>query len=150
SRRLGPDLSAKVGASDLVQETLLAARRDGEAFRGETPDDLKTWLTAILRHLMANTRRQYFDTAKRRAGAEVPLTMLEEDGPAWAALADTATSASGVAMRDEVRASVTQGLDHLPEHYRQVLLWRYRDELAFEVIGARLGTSADAARKLWG
>lgn len=149
-RRMGPDLAAKVGASDLVQETLLAARHDGGAFRGRSPEELKGWLKAILRHLIANTRRHYFDTKKRRAGAEVSLTHPGRDGSTWATLADTGTTASGLAMRDELRDSVTQGLDSLPDHYRQVLLCRYRDELTFEAIGERLGTSAEAARKLWG
>ena len=150
NRRLGPDLAAKVGASDLVQETLLAAGRDGGAFRGHGPDDLKPWLKGILLHLLANVRRQYRDTAKRRLGIEMPLAKLGPNSPDWAALADTATSASNLAIRGELRGTVAEGLARLPEHYRRVLVWRYREELTFEAIGERLGTSADAARKLWG
>ena len=38
----------------------------------------------------------------------------------------------------------------LPEHYRQVVLWHHDEGLTFEAIAARMGISAEAARKLWG
>jgi RNA polymerase sigma-70 factor (ECF subfamily) len=150
SRRLGPDLAAKVGASDLVQETLLAAGRDGGDFRGRGPDDLKPWLTGILLHRLDNARRHYRGTAKRRLSLEVPLATLGPSSPVWMALADTATSASAAAARGELITSVAEGLDALPERYRLVLLWRYSEELTFEAIGERMGISPDAARKVWG
>jgi RNA polymerase sigma-70 factor (ECF subfamily) len=150
SRRLGSDLSAKVGASDLVQDTLLAAGRDGESFRGHGPDGLKPWLKGILLHRLAKVRRQYLDTARRRLGMERSLIAPGQDGPSWFALVDTATSASGLAIRGELCDAVRDGLARLPERHRRVLILRYREELTFEAIGERLGTSADAARKLWG
>ncbi|WP_168221502.1 sigma-70 family RNA polymerase sigma factor [Aquisphaera giovannonii] len=149
-RRLGPELTAKVGASDLVQETLLAAGRDARAFRGAGLDDLQAWLKGILLHRLANAQRQYHDTAKRSLGREVPLAALREDGPHRPALADTATSACGAAMRDELRETIAHALAALPDRHREVVLGRYRDGLGFEAIGERLGISPDAARKLWG
>jgi RNA polymerase sigma-70 factor (ECF subfamily) len=37
----------------------------------------------------------------------------------------------------------------LPEDYRRVLVWRYREERSFEEIGQLLKRSANAAQKLW-
>ena len=47
------------------------------------------------------------------------------------------------------RRSCRQALDRLPEHYRQILIWREWDELPFADIGQRLAKSVDAARMLW-
>src|SRR4051794_34643341 len=71
NRELDTDLAAKVGASDLVQETLLAALRDAPTCRGRTREDLRPWLKAILGHVLANTRRHFRGAAKRRVAAEV-------------------------------------------------------------------------------
>ena len=51
-RELAPDLAAKVGASDLVQETFLAAGRDIAQFEGNSPAELRRWLEGILQHLL--------------------------------------------------------------------------------------------------
>ena len=149
-QRLGPELRAKVGASDVVQDTLLAAQLGRKAFRGEDAADLKPWLRGILLHRLANLRRKYLDTAKTRIGAEVPLATLPTQGSAWKALADTATSACTAAVRGELRDTLEEGLARLPDHYRRVLELRYREGLTFEAIAARLEISADASRKLWG
>ena len=44
NQELGPDLQAKGGASDLVQETLLDACRDFAHFQGNTEQELFGWL----------------------------------------------------------------------------------------------------------
>src|SRR5262245_58290664 len=41
---LSPDLRAKAGASDLVQQTFLDAQRDFGRFRGESVAELRAWL----------------------------------------------------------------------------------------------------------
>ena len=59
-RALDPDLAAKGGASDLVQETLLGAYRDIDAFRGRSRAELLAWLRKILRNShVADLRRHY-------------------------------------------------------------------------------------------
>ncbi len=72
-RGLDADLAAKGGASDLVQETLLGAYRDIEAFQGRSRGELLAWLRRILRNNLADQRRQYRGTQKRRIGRELPL-----------------------------------------------------------------------------
>ncbi len=65
-RGLDPDLAAKDGASDLVQETLLGAYRNIAAFRGRSRAELLAWLRKILRNNVADLRRHYRGTGKRR------------------------------------------------------------------------------------
>src|SRR5262249_21935157 len=72
-RELAPDLRAKGGASDLVQETFLEAQRDFADFRGDTEAEFRAWLRRLLLHNVANFARHFRDTAQRQAARERPL-----------------------------------------------------------------------------
>jgi RNA polymerase sigma-70 factor (ECF subfamily) len=149
-RDLAPDLAAKVGASDLVQDTFLAAGRDIAQLRGRSLGELRAWLEGILRHLLANTRRRYRGTQKRRVDLEVctgGASHARTDHLARISL--SATSPSGRAMRHEREAALCAAIRTLPEHYRQVIEWHHQEQLSFESIAARMSISPDAARKVW-
>ena len=145
-RELDPDLRAKGGASDLVQETFLEAQRDFRQFRGDSEAELLGWLRQMLLNNLAGFTRRYRETAKRRVACEVALEAAHPPGAGPAAGAD---APGEQAIAREQREEVRRALGRLPEHYRQVLLLRYEEELPFEEIGRRLGRSANAARKLW-
>ncbi|ODT97978.1 MAG: hypothetical protein ABS79_06670, partial [Planctomycetes bacterium SCN 63-9] len=76
-REMEPDLLAKGGASDLVQETFLEAYRDFERFEGGDAEALCVWLRGILMHRLANFRRHFRETEKRRITLEVALPARE-------------------------------------------------------------------------
>ncbi|HZU36752.1 MAG TPA: sigma-70 family RNA polymerase sigma factor, partial [Gemmataceae bacterium] len=142
------DLRAKVGASDLVQQTFLEAQQDFAQFHGHSADELLAWLRQLLRNNLTNITRHYRDTDKRQVSREVSLT----DTPAHDllhALADDGASPSKNLQAREQDTAVRQAIERLPEPYRQVIEWRNYEELAFEEIGQRLERSAEAARKLW-
>jgi RNA polymerase sigma-70 factor (ECF subfamily) len=146
-REIGPDLAAKVSASDIVQETFLAARRDIAQFQGAGPAELRGWLRGILRNLMSNTRRRYRESGKRQVGREVGAGA---GAALWATIPASVTSPSGHAMRRERELALKRALLTLPPRYREVIRWHHQDRLTFDAIGGRLGISTDAARKLWG
>ena len=50
----------------MVQDTFLAAQRGIAGFRGSTQAEWRSWLEAILINQLANLRRAYLDTRKRR------------------------------------------------------------------------------------
>src|ERR1700678_474199 len=54
---IGPDLQAKLGASDLVQDTFVEAQRHLGVFRGKTDVEMRAWLRKILECRLANIRR---------------------------------------------------------------------------------------------
>ncbi len=153
-RRLPPDLWAKVGPSDLVQETFLAARRQVGQFRGRTDAEWRAWLLAILKNQAALARRHFLATDKRRINREVSLdagvgsSMGHPGGPG--ALASPSTTPGGRAIRSEEEARLRVALAALPEHYRQVVAWHHEQQLGFDEIARRLGVSGEAARKFWG
>jgi RNA polymerase sigma-70 factor (ECF subfamily) len=140
-RELHPELRGKGGASDLVQETFLKAQRGFGEFHGTTPAELHAWLRAILRNHLANFSRCYRGTDKRQLGREV---VLDEQR-----LKSSAGSPSSAAMRREHAELLEKALEHLPDHYLQVILLRHRENLSFEEIGQTMSRSAEAARKLW-
>jgi RNA polymerase sigma-70 factor (ECF subfamily) len=143
-REIEPGLRAKAGASDLVQDAFVEAHRIFERFQGQTADELLAWLRAILLNKLADFSRRYRQTAKRRVGQEVVL-----DGASDGALADPEPSPSGVASQAEQSEALRLAMDRLPEHYRQVLIWREWEDLPFGEIAQRLGRTVDATRMLW-
>ncbi len=69
-QEIDPELRAKGGASDLVQETFLKAHRHFDRFQGDSETELLAWLRRLLLNNLANFARQYRDTNKRRLGRE--------------------------------------------------------------------------------
>jgi RNA polymerase sigma-70 factor (ECF subfamily) len=151
-REIGTDLAAKVSASDIVQETFLAAGRDIGQFEGASVAEMRGWLRGILKHLVNNTRRRYRGTGKRRLDLEVAAGGVEDEraGGWWATISASATSPSGCAMRQEREQALRRALTTLPEHYRLVIRWRHQEQMSFDAIAGRLDVSPEAARKVWG
>lgn len=144
---LTPGLASKVEPADLVQETFLKAHQSFATFQGRTEADLVAWLRRILLNHLTDVARQFQEAEKRRLTREMPL---DEAFPGRREPASGRTETpSSQALAREVREALEKALQHLPEHYRQVVQWRNWDRLPFEEIGRRLGRSPDACRKLW-
>jgi RNA polymerase sigma-70 factor (ECF subfamily) len=143
NQEMDPRLKAKGGASDLVQQTFLEAHQDFERFHGGTDAELRAWLRRMLLNNVANFRRRWVETDKRRADREIAL-----DAGAVTP-ADSGPTPSREMMADERDASVRAALTRLPADYAEVLRLRYIEELPFDEVGARMGRSANAVRKLW-
>jgi RNA polymerase sigma-70 factor (ECF subfamily) len=147
-RELGPDLQAKGGASDLVQETVLDALRDFAHFQGNTEAELLQWLRRLLLNNLADFARQYRDTAKRQIGQEVQLEGGDSSAERGGGLAAALPSPSGEAMAHEQVEAIRRAVERLPDDYRRVIVLRYQEERSFEEIGDLLDLTANAARKL--
>ncbi len=59
NHQLDPELRAKGGASDLVQETFLEAQRDLQRFQGSSTEELRAWLRQILVHNVGAFSRRF-------------------------------------------------------------------------------------------
>jgi RNA polymerase sigma-70 factor, ECF subfamily len=148
-RELAPELLAKGGASDLVQQTFLEAQRDFPRFQGQSEGELLTWLRCILLHNLGKFSRHYRSTAKRGLDREVALDCGSSTAGAEANLAADSLTPSGHAIEREEQEALQRAIDRLPEDYRHVLHLRYREERSFEEIAATMGRSVAAVRKLW-
>jgi RNA polymerase sigma-70 factor (ECF subfamily) len=148
-RHLEPDLRAKGGASDLVQETFLEAQRDFARFQGSSPDELRAWLRQVLLHNVGAFTRRFRGTTKRAIEREVVLSTGGSSADLAPDLAGPPVTPSGVAVAHEQALALRRALDRLPEEYRRVVVLRFEEERTFEEIGRLTDRSPDAARKVW-
>ena len=148
-RELDPELRAKGGASDLVQETFLEAQKDFSHFQGNSEEELRAWLRQILLHNLANFTRRYRATAKRRVGREVALDVSGSSADREGGLLLDALSPSGLAIQEEQVQALRQALERLPDDYRRVILLHYQEQRPFEEIAPLMHRSYDAVRSLW-
>src|SRR6516165_2722573 len=69
-------LRGQLGASDIVQQTLLQAHRKREQFRGHSEEEYRAWLRAILARLLADAARR---CSPRRGGQARSLERALEE-----------------------------------------------------------------------
>jgi RNA polymerase sigma-70 factor (ECF subfamily) len=146
--RLPEDIRAKVGLSDLMQETFAEAFRDFPRFQGRSEEELLAWLHRILEHNARDLARRY-RRRKRRAGQEVPLQGNASSSGLAGRLEDSGPSPSSDARGREETDALEHALAQLPEDYRRIILLRHRDGLPFAEAARQLGRSEAATRKLW-
>ena len=134
-------LRAKGGASDLVQDTFVAAHRARDQFAGRTVAELRGWLRAILLRELAMFRRKYRGAASRDVRREVagamPAVAAADPGP----VSDL--------IRREQDEHLAAAVARLPHEYRFAVVMRVERRLGFAAIGRELGRSEDAARGLF-
>jgi RNA polymerase sigma-70 factor, ECF subfamily len=147
---LDPRLFAKIGASDVVQETFLDAQRDFEKFRGGTRNELLAWLRKILLNNLFNQSRHYQQTIKRQMSREVSISTHSPDDSRDIGLPARTQSPSRIVAAREEAVTLEKALQRLSQDQRQVIFLRNQLGLSFVEIGAQMGRSADAIRHLWG
>lgn len=148
NRALPEELQAKVGASDLVQDTLFNAQKGFHDFRGRTETELLAWLKQILLFQAADTSRRFLGAQKRSVLREVRLEEHSgERSNRW--IEDSDPSPSQQALARERDEALEGALAQLPEHYYEAIRLRQQEGRSFEEIGRRLKRSPEAARKLW-
>jgi len=144
NQALDRDLQSKCGAEDLVQQTFLEAYRDFAQFKGDTEEELLTWLRRLLLNNLGDFRRRYRRTAKR-GGARVRTYSAERLGTVPA----SQSSPSEQMVMHEQAEAVQRAVGRLPNDYHRVIRLRYEDNLTFADIGRLMERSANAVEKLW-
>lgn len=148
NQELDDEFRAKLGPSDLVQETLLAAQRAFDRFEGSTEAELRRWLRRILlNNILLATRQFQGEMRDVRRERTLQVALAEQDD--LRRFADPNDTPSTRAMADEQTAALTAALFALPEHYRRVVVLRSIERKPFREIGVELGRGEGAARKLW-
>jgi RNA polymerase sigma-70 factor (ECF subfamily) len=147
-------LRSRADASDLVQETFLDACRDFHQFRGHTEAELVAWLKKILIYNVAKLVQRQILAKKRDARRDVSLdghiAAITQSSAHWeAALASAQSTPSVQVLRRERAAVVADYLAQLPPAYREVILLRNLEGLAFAEVARRMHRSPGAVRILW-
>jgi RNA polymerase sigma-70 factor (ECF subfamily) len=138
----------KVGASDVVQDTLITAQQVFGRFNGQSEVQLRLWLRRILLNKLAHVRRYYGQATKRDVHREQQLD-LDDGGNDRLGLIDQAPTPRAGAIANELTEAIERAILQLPVHKQQVVRLRCFEQLSFVQIGDLLNTSPDAARKLW-
>ena len=146
TKDLPKNISAKVGASDIVQETLLQASQAFDEFRGSTEFELRAWLKQILSRKLVDVHRYFRDYAKRDVSREVAISddcELAGSLSATMVVEEVFTSSSGKIERLE------NAFRRLNEDERTSIELHTFEQFTFKEVGEKLGRSPEAARKLW-
>lgn len=148
-RELDPVLRVKGGASDIVQDTLLAAVQAFDHFQGNAEEDLRRWLRRLLLNNLVDHARRYRGARKRDARREAALETASPSGEHTFDPPASTPTPSRVLMAEEENDAIHRALERLPEDYRLVLLLRFQEDLSYEEIGKLMDLTPNAARKLW-
>ncbi len=136
-RRIGRQLRRRLSSSDIVQETMLAAREQFRTFRGTHPKEFQQWLYRLLHSTLVDGIRHHRLTERRR-------TDREEDASIGSIVGAQPTP-SRIASDNEQAARLLLALQQLPEEDRRIVQLRYLENWSFEQIATALSVSVTTA-----
>ncbi len=146
--RMPRALQAKVGASDIVQDALIAAFMGLGEFEDRGDGSFQRWLRQILEHKILDAERRFVGADKRSVSREARFR-TDTSGVA-SGLASAAPSPSAEVAGAEQSAALRAAVDSLAEDYRTVIRLVHHEGLTLADAGTSMGRSAEAARKLYG
>ena len=151
SQRLGCKLGGRVSPSDLVQETLLAAWKDFESFRGVDATQFSMWIRKILLRKVSAAVAVHVKASKRKVARECIQTPFAASSTfdAGANLIAREQTPSKIVSIGEDALLIQDYLNQIPEEYRLVIQWRNFEGIRFNEIAERLGKTSVATRLLW-
>jgi RNA polymerase sigma-70 factor (ECF subfamily) len=149
--QIGRRLQGKTDPADMVQETFLEAHRRFDQFHGVAEAELIGWLRCILGGQIAHLVRRYLGTKRRDVRLEREITDdLDRASHALGLdLLARGSSPSQQAARRESAVMLADALEQLPDDYREVLVLRHLEGLAFPDVSRRMGRTLDSVEKLW-
>jgi RNA polymerase sigma-70 factor (ECF subfamily) len=145
--RMDRRLAARFDPSDVVQEALIAADARLSEYLRRRPVPFYPWLRQLTWERLVELHRRHLGASKRSVRREDRSVWdLPEDSAAELAtrLVDTGIGPGSRLLRDELRQRVRAALDHLPAHYREVLIQRHLEQLTSREIATVLGISENA------
>ena len=142
-------LSAKLDASDVVQQTLLQAHEHRDQFRGQSEAELIGWLRTILANTLAGAVRR-FATEARDLGRERSLqdSLNESSVRLEGLLAIDQSSPSERVMRVEELVRLAGALSQLPDDQRQVVELHHLKGLPVAEVAESIGRTKPAVMGL--
>ena len=148
-QRMGPELSARESASDIVQSTCRELLRSASRFEDRGEPGFQRWLQAAAEHKLQNRARYW--RAQRRAGDPGALgtgASASSEIPACEPQAPEGDRPSVDAVLREEVARLARAFEGLEPAYREVLRRSQIDGASHVEIAAETGRSPEAVRKL--
>jgi RNA polymerase sigma-70 factor (ECF subfamily) len=145
--RLDPAWRGQLAPDDLLQEVYLEVFRQIGQFEYRGRGSFLAWVCAILDHTTIDAVRAVQRRARHLGPAALAGPRQPPDGSYWNLFdqlyVDTGTP-SRVARRQEAVTVLRSCLRDLSDGHRQVIEWRYLQELPLADVAARLGKSEGA------
>jgi RNA polymerase sigma-70 factor (ECF subfamily) len=149
--RLDCRVLSKVDSEDLVQEAFVTAVGRKNDYLACPSVPIIVWLRQITAQILIDTHRRYLGTQMRDVRQEVSVRRAKgtvtSSALLVAHLADSLTSPSQYAVRQELLAEVATALERLDEIDREVLVLRHLEELSNNEVAEILGIDRFAASK---
>jgi RNA polymerase sigma-70 factor (subfamily 1) len=146
SRHLSPALRRRMGVSDVLQETQVAAFDARDRFTGETIEEFRRWPFGIAEHKTLDMARRHQQAEERSIRREV----ADADGEEVDSLIAPQATPSEVAMAGELADLACRARDSLPAAHREILRLTREDGLTLGEAAECMGRSREAAKKLYG
>ncbi|MCC6730804.1 MAG: sigma-70 family RNA polymerase sigma factor [Chthonomonadales bacterium] len=129
-------------AADITQETFISAYRAYRGFRGES--QVYTWLYQIAVNHCRNRLRQRGRTRSLHMQSLDEPPAWDEGGPtSGREIADLSQAPHTVLEAKETRARILAAVETLPPEYREVVVLREMNGLAYNDIAATTGLTID-------
>lgn len=139
-RKLGSHLRRKIGASDIVQRTMIKADRDFPQFKGDHLPQLVAWLQTILIHDIGHVIEEYKEAENKNVEKERQIGDFDLSG--------SDPTPSLLASMNEEKAMILAAFEKLPDRAREFLKARFKDGESLDDIALVLRMSEDAVRKV--
>lgn len=120
-------------AQDLVQETFMKAFNALASYRSEYR--FSTWLYKIAANCAIDFVRK-----KRIEALSLDRPIQTKDGQVEFELPDRTWDPERNLVRKQKLKSIDEAIDSLPDKYREVIIYRHRDDKSYEEIADILGT----------
>jgi RNA polymerase sigma-70 factor (ECF subfamily) len=148
-RQLDGRLRGRVGASDIVQQTLFEAHRNRAQFRGRTAGELAGWLRQILARNLLDVRKEHGRDRRDVRREVAPTGELDRSSAQLAGLlAAPGPSPSQVAAGHEQAVRLAAALAELPDAQREALVLQHWHGWTLAQIGEQLDRSPEAVAGL--
>jgi RNA polymerase sigma-70 factor (ECF subfamily) len=149
--RLDGRVLGKVDSEDVLQDAFVRACRRIQSHLDRPTVPLFVWLRQITAQVLIDTHRRYLGAKMRDVGLEVNLHRVSSAGTSSASLvaqlADSLTSPSQCAVREEMLSELQSALEDLNRIDREVLVLRHLEELSNNEVAQVLGIDKYAASK---
>lgn len=144
-------LRGKLDVEDLFQDVSLEAHREIVRFRGSTEREFLAWIRQILSAIFSNQLRHYYGTQRRDPRRERRISEMWERSShvLEQGLVAPLTSPSQKAVKHEHAVILSDALERLPDHSREVIILRHLEGLSFPQVAERMGRTEDSVKNLW-
>ncbi len=123
----------KEEAQDLVQETFMKAFKALASYRSEYK--FSTWLYKIAANCAIDFVRK-----KRIEALSLDRPVETKDGQVEIELPDRTWDPERDLVRKQKLRSIDEAIESLPNKYREVIIYRHKDDMSYEEIADILGT----------